>query len=420
MSFWKKLISNKTKLNTNLTDFEPIAKNVSSEETELFLALLESVKDFGHFENPLLRKEYDLLSRIPSCDFSVWLVDRLQNKDYESVWAFIKKMYGDDKNGGGGINIEGMLNEIAPAMMVKKYGISLKEANKQWSNLMAETESNDNFKNTKSWRRQLFENFLDIDLFEYIEGDEKLFYEIQVFFILKSGLDKSLRGFWIGDENTSGLLAKVLCVNRFSIKNLGFEKLILKANDFLKQIKKEAKKDGIEDGWKLVPYFSAKDLKQTLVIDTKTNILIKLQSLGLGERLHFFDFASSRKFPKYWSGNSSYKTRSLGVNEAESIKKMVELDLFLYTNDIESIPVIASKGELKEKAENNGFKLLKSWTLLKIYENLLKTEEGKIFLQNFIQEKKGLKFNEAFNGDLLLILELQEKIKVISNLLSMI
>src|ERR1035438_3766873 len=119
-------------------------------------------------------------------------------------------------------------------------------------------------------------------------------------------------------------------------------------------MKKEEKKNGGGDYWEPIPYFNIKDLKLSFSIEPKTDFLNKLQSRGIGERLHFCDFGLSPSFTKYWPGNISYKTRSVGVCEIESVHKMVELNLYSYTEDIESVPDLVSKGELKERAEKNG------------------------------------------------------------------
>jgi hypothetical protein len=421
MNFWSKLFRTKEIATTNLSDAKPVSKSCPpTNKNELLLTIFESVKELGHSENLLLRKEYDLNSRMPSSDFSIWLINKFKNKDYESIWAFVKELYGNDEDPGGGINVDEMMIKITTPILAKKYGMSVNETNKELVETMKSSEFTENSKNHKSRQKQLFESFLSKDLNTYIESDEKVIYEIQSFFILKSGMDDFMRGFWIGEGSVSETLSKVLCVYDFSIKLSGFETLVLKANKFLKEMKKEEKDVGSYGGWELIPYFKVKDLKKSFSIESKTDIQKKLQSLGLGERLHFFDFASSNTFSQYWSGNSSYKTRSVGVCEKESIKKMVELNLFTYTNDIESILDISNKGELKDQAEKNGFELKKSWNLQKIYEYLLKSEEGKIFLQNFSQEKRGLKFNHTYKDDLFLFKKYQEQIKKVSSLLSMI
>jgi hypothetical protein len=55
-----------------------------------------------------------------------------------------------------------------------------------------------------------------------------------------------------------------------------------------------------------------------------------------------------------------------------------------------------------------------------MYENLLKSDEGLVFLQNLVIKRNGLKFNFFYKEDLNLILAYQDEIKIVSNLLSMI
>lgn len=415
MNFWNKIFGIENVSKNNLSTAKQINEDwsINNEESD-------NKKEIVQRENSILKDKSDIKSKISSKDYSIWLIDKFRNKDYESIWTFVKETFGDDENAGSLIDFSGIMEETIPSVLSKKYGITLNEAKKIYSKLNDEIEAKNNSKVQKSWRRISFENFISKDLSIYIKNNEDVIFEIQSFFILFSGLDDNMRGFWIGEGGVSESLSKILCVHSFTIDIETFDTLILKGNSFLKEMKKEEKKDGYLGGWNEIPNFKRKELKLSYSVDTKTDILKKLQCLGLAERLHFFDYASSNAFAKYWSGLSTSKSRKAGLCEEESVKKMVELELFEYTNDIESIPYICSKKELKESAEDNGFEIKKTWTLQKIYENILTMDDGKVFLQNLVNEKKGLKFNYSYINDLHLIIEYQEQLRIISELLSMV
>jgi hypothetical protein len=57
--------------------------------------------------------------------------------------------------------------------MAQKYGMSLNEAKREWARLEKASELYEEPKNQKSWRRGLFDLFLDKDFNEYIYCDEK-------------------------------------------------------------------------------------------------------------------------------------------------------------------------------------------------------------------------------------------------------
>jgi hypothetical protein len=413
MNFLNKIFGSKNSFVSESSKKEKPIKDLSTIEKMEF----EKNKEILQIKAPIEKIGINL-----SKDNSIWLIEKFRNNEFDLIWEFTKELYGDNENSEGSFAfsemIENMMSEILPQKIAKHYEITLKEANNLYSQLKITNE--ENVKVEKSWIRELFDCFIDKNINQYIDGNKNVIYEIQSFFILSSGLDDKMRGFWIGEGGTSDVLSKILSVHSFSIISDNFEILITKANSFLKEMKKEEKKDGYIGPWSEISYFKKKDLKQTYIVNPKTDILEKLKSLGLGERLHFFDFASSNSFQDYWSGKSTAKTRKMGVCESESIKKMVEFKLFDYTNEIESIPSICSKKELKESAENIGFEIKKSWTLQKMYENLLKSDEGLVFLQNLVIKRNGLKFNFFYKEDLNLILAYQDEIKIVSNLLSMI
>jgi len=336
-------------------------KRVNSKLTELIKTLGEK----SHPEFPLLRKEYATSSRMPATDFAEWIVDQLKEKDYDSLFAFVSEFYlGKDKS-------------------------REKELHKD------------------------FQFFLSKDYKSLIEIDDQAIYEIQAFFILKSGIEDFNREFWIAEDKESELLCKILSVYSFKLNAQSFQPLILKANKFLKEMRKET------DFWKDYKNYKLNDLKNEYTLNTKTNLVNQLKLIPSGKRLHFFDFTTIYTYRKYWNGDSSYKTRGYGINEMESFKTISELGIFNSVSTIESLSEIASKSELKEKAESQNFDIKKSWTLKKIIENLSKTEQGISFLNEYINEKNILEFKDELKSDLQIIFKYQSEIKKVVDLIIM-
>jgi|GEM_PF-2709309 len=339
----QKVISNNTKLNS----------------------LIKEIASKGHPEYPLLRKEYAVNSGIPYSDFSGWVIEQLKQKDYNSLYAFLKEFYlGRDNSGEQELKLN-------------------------------------------------FEKFLTKDFKSLLNINEQAIYEIQAFFILKRGIADFQREIWIAEDKEAEMLCKILSVYSFSLNPTSFEPLINKANNFLLEMRKDV------DFWKDYKNYKIEELKTENKIETTTDLLSKLKQLTPGERLHFFDFSTIHSYKKFWNGSSSYKTRSYGINESESIDKISTLEIFKIVNDINAVPDITSKGELKEAAEKAGFEIKKSWTIDKIFENLLKTENGQNFLKEFIKDKRVLSFREEYKADLSKIFNHQTCIKRTVDLIAM-
>lgn len=332
-------------------------------ESKLAL-LVKELAGKGHPEYPLLRKEYAVTSGMPYKDFSRWVITQLKERDYTGLYAFIKELY------------------------------------------LGSSDPNDNR------LKQDFSTFISKDfksLFTKIDGNA--IFEIQAFFILRRGIDDFNREFWIADGHDAELLAKILSVYDFDIQSQSFEPLIKKANKFLREMKKD------NDYWKDYKTYKLEELPVQNQGQMTTQLAEKLKELTPGERLHFFDFA--KYSATFWNGDSSAKTRGFGINENESLESIARLDIFEASIDINSIPQITSKGELKESAEKAGFNIKKSWGMDKIFENLMKDENGQSFLKDFISQKTVLLFRQEFAPDISCLFEYQARIKRTVDLIAM-
>ncbi len=249
------------------------------------------------------------------------------------------------------------------------------------------------------------------DFTSYITVDSNAITDIRTLFDLAGNADGFNREFWITDNGESKLLAKVLSIYSFSINTQNFNVLVDKANRFIKQMRKEA-----PHYWNEFQLYSITDFNESYSLNTKTDILKKLQSLSVSERLYFFDFP----FGSYWTGQSSSRTRNIGLDEKSALKKLIKLDFFSESKDLESVLDIVGKRELKEFADKYGFELKKSWTVEKIFDYSMTTEEGKGFLKSFVDTKQVWKFNPIYKEDFDTIVTNQDKIKKVADLICMV
>ena len=418
MSFWKNIFGKQEQTPTTIPDKDNTStntdKNLETQPISKLKALIDSVKSIGHPDYPLLRKEYATTSRMPCTDFSNWVSQQLKDKDYNSLWVFVKTLYNENDNLQFGIDFSEMIDEVLIITVSEKYGVSQADAKREVGKL--KLHDNKNQAKELSPLRKAFDSFLKKDFRNYIVAEDNTTLELQSFFILSNGIDDFNREFWISEGKEAEMLSKTLSVFSFKTQRQGFEYLITKANKFLKEMKTD--KD-TKDYWGDYPYYKIEDINSTYSLNTDTDLVDKLKSLSIGERLHFFDYATTYSYRKYWDGDSTYKTRSFGINETSSFEKIISLNIFDIVADIESIPEIISKGELKEKAEHKGFEIKKSWTLDKIFINLKNSDKGIAFLNDIVRERKILKFKEEYKPDLEKIIKYQSEIKKIADLLSM-
>jgi hypothetical protein len=418
MNFWKKIFGTSEPASNPVFDKQNLQVEINTEnDTDLnqkLVALIDSVRSIGHHENPLLRKEYAVSSRMPCQDFSLWVSQQIKEKDFHTLWLFVKTLYNEDGNPQGSFDLSGMVENILVQTVSEKYGITSIDAKKEIDKL--NLHDNKDQAQEESSLKKAFDNFFLKKFSNYIIAEDKIILELQSFFILNKGIDDFNREFWISEGKEAEVLAKILSVYSLQTKSEGFEFLIAKANKFLKEMKRNKFS---KDYWKSYRYYKNEniDLTYSLVLDT--DLAEKLKSLSVGERLHFFDYGTTYSYRNYWNGDSTYKTRSSGINEADSLQKIIDLNVFEIVKDIECIPEITSKGELKEKAEKHGLEIKKSWTFDKMFLNLKNTTEGLAFLNDFIKNKKILKFKPEYKSDLAKIIEYQGKIKIVADLLSM-
>ena len=336
--------------------------------------LLEKHRSNINPSHPLLRKGYDQISKVKGADYSKWIIEQLRDSDFIALLAFVEMLY----------NYTGVLSN-SPREGTNEYydSVRLKEG---------------------------LTKFLESDFQKYLNISETIVNEIKAYFILNYGMEREGRQFWIVVAEKTIMLSKVLSIHSFSIHKKEIKKMVTAANKFIK----EQKDDG---GWEEYPYYEIENVEADYDLITGAEFLEKIQQLSVCERVHFFDFAKHADSGPYWMGESSYNTKILGINEEASLNHLMELGLFKKVEEIESIPFVASKADLKELAEKAGFDIKKSWTLAKIYTHLINAEGGKKFLWDYISDKTIYRFEIRYMEDLQVLLDYQEKLILIADLL---
>lgn len=374
MGFFKKLFGFTVKEKDEIPAKIQQNKSEFAAQKSEFNILLSELKEIGHPENPLFRKEYALSSAIPCKDFSGWIIDKLSTKKHKEIHLFMHHLTSNNF-----------------------IGVTISDGEEKPKNYLRQIEKK-------------LDNFLLKNISDFITIEIQAVYEIQSFFILM-GLDSD-REFWIAQEKEAELLSRILCVYDFTVNIDNLKPLVHKANKFLK----EMKADELTDYWENYPLYNTKSIKPTYILNN--NLKHSLKKLSISARLNFFDYCNS----PYWDRSSGYRVRAFGINEIDCALEMINSGLygFLSESDFKSALKFINKSELKDMAENKGFEIKKTWTLEKIYDNLIKTDDGKQFISSFLKEKCVLKITPSYQELVSELLEYKQQIRVIADLLSMI
>lgn len=340
----------------------PTKKNIINKEDAYkqsdnldILALKETIAGLGHPDYPLLRKEYAVSSRIPCIDFSPWIVNWINIGNSKTILAFVQD-----------------LNMSSDSQLSRKTNA-----------------------------------ILGMPIEKYLNIEKRAIQEIKCLFIIEYESYSNLRYYAISQDNDM-ILSRILCVYPFYINT-----------DMVNKLTQSIKRHLSELGRGREAYVpdATSDYYNPL-INMRTDIIQRLSVLTIGERLHFFDAITIYSNRRYWTGSSTYRTRKFGIEENSSFDAIISTGIFSIATDISIIPNVAKKGTLAQLAIDNGFEIKKSWTLLKIYEELAKTEEGRVILASFLAEQKIAEIQEDFIDDIKRLLDYCEKIKGVVNLLT--
>jgi hypothetical protein len=406
MSFFQRLFGNPA--STSLS--EPSKRDAVHPSLLKYRTFLASIAGIGLPDHPLRRQGYDPISGMPCMDFSLWVADQLREKDYVALWFFVAQ-WNRNLPPSCPVLADVQLEDILSISISEDHKITLPAARQYLRDQIGRNERK--LVPETLALEVVFYQFIQKNFQDYITTSAKAILDLQTFYLIHNGISSVHRPFWIVDGREAFLLSRILSIYPISPKIEACNQLVSQANQFLKEMKGE---DGTEY-WKTVPMYHIRRIQKVFAPVTFTDLTKKLEMLGLGERLHFFDYASQDA--PYWSGNSSFQTRKVGLIEAQSLEKMIDLGLFHRCEELEAIPYVMAKSELKDRALAAGFTLKKSWTMDKIHSSLMSTDQGRAFLQAELKSVKPVRLNSIYQEDVKNLLAYQAEILTLIELLAM-
>lgn len=401
---------------------------------EKIVNLINRIRPIGKSDNIFARKEYDTF--MYCVDFSDFVRDLIIENDLCTLCAFLEilTMESYETKSKSSYHFYSILSKKAISVVLDHgfpieehelyiaYANNDREFTEKVDPLLKKHFAIYEYEKLISYltsaaisKKEALKHLLTNDIQKYIITEKQARDEIKSIFILYGGLApfEKERGYWIYGKSMP-VLFYALSIYNFSTTEF-INQLIERRNFFIKWSNEDLNYD-IEQ-----PMLTIEDIGNIDQLEVETDIIEKLKRLSIIERLYFLKSYAESNNCTYWNVEAvSYEIKSYGVNELQIKAKLIELDLFEYSKDTESILYLYDKSQLKEKAESAGFQLKKSWTKQKIYEYLKSTESGTMFIENEVEEKKMIKLREKYIADTTSILRYKQRIKNIIQLICFI
>ncbi len=321
----------------------------------------KDIRNIGNKDFPFLHQNYSVSSRIPCTDFTEWIIERLIENDTKAI----KLLMFEIVKANPGLGTEG------------------------------------------EWIEKVVDSLLSIKWQKYISLEDNALNELIAICIIlsKSGGQKE---FWLLEE--INLLINALCVYSLEINPEAFKKLILKANNFINGMKKDA-----------TPSWMDFETYDTSILDKKSHRLSNneisdfLKSKSVGSRLHFFDtltyFSDFGRTVASLFDSTVYNTRKFGLNISKTVNELIESPVFISPLKDEQILKLFEKTELIKIAETLNNEVKKSWNKKKLYEIITLDSSGKELLKENLNVKKAVVIDSSLNSKLDELLKFKYTVK---------
>ncbi len=335
---------------------------------------------------PFRHKDYSLHLCIPCNDFSKWIINRLEEKDFTSIKLLIYEIIKDAQLLG--IGYEGDWKEGDPIEYNVYYRNSCRIVN----------------------------SVLEYQLENFIESDKNLLNEFKCFFILTNDdLVWWAKSYIYSPNNYADKFNRMIdafcCYElKFNFKNI--INYLPKANEIYLQYINELKGRGVTPG-----LISFEDLQIDLSLVKDNFIAEHLRKKSIGYRLHFWDLINSSRIyfdtrinirPKF---NAWYRTNEFGCDEQRNINEFINFKILQLLDIPKIIVKLFSKGELFELSEKFGLKNKNNHTKKDLENLLLENSNVHTRLIEIARNKNLYKFNPLIESDLKRIFSYKENLK---------
>lgn len=334
------------------------------------------LKQNGHSQNIFISNKYSIESKIPTIDYSNWIINKLKIKDYESIWKLLVELY-------------------------ISSGFTLKEDR--------QIEMNS---------KKKFIAFIDTDFKGFINSDEILYYELVSVFLITQMYEKQNNGFNIAEDKKSEYLARLLGFYSFSLNEEKLEILIKRTNAFIKKIKKES--EGLTDYWDNWKLYNKKDFSLNNINPCNEDFKEKIKELNISEKFLIYDLFKRKYVFSLKEGISYYQSRQFGLNEFNAIEKLEKFGFFTNIDSFDSISDVLKKSDLVEFFTTKGIDIKKSWTAKKIIQNIQKLDNGSELIQDLINQFQIVELENSIKEEITKLIEYKNSVRNIAEVLCLI
>ncbi len=338
-------------------------------------SLRESIKDKCNTDFPFLDKVYSPSSRVPSIDFTEWIIHRIEEKDIYAVKLLMREII-----------------RANPGIIIgigSDAGVGVE------------------------WIDECVESVLSLNFNDCIEIHEKAIKELLAIFVILSK-DGGGREFWIL-ENVN-LITSAICVYPFKVHQNSFGTLIEKANKFIKAMKK----DNVP-AWAEFKLYMENDVNIPMEDISENKIAQILKNLPVSSRFHFFDtieylLSYGKKVVSLYD-STLYKTRSFGLDIEKSAGSLFDSGLFDKNNDYSLTVNLLTKQEIISMCEQINISVKKSWNKSKMLDHIISSRNGQQLIDMIINNKRPCNLKDDYMGDLINLNNYKNRIGKICELL---
>lgn len=387
--------------------------------TERIMSLKCNISGKGRPNNDFIRDGYETV--MPSIDFTSFFKECINNNDIESIYQYLclLKGWGYDSEAS---QISGFSSSFVTDRLEKYYKNTylIYEILAKPNNLYQYNELLHNIE--KEFKGITVEYVLGILLPQYMNDKERVkkiagldFTKhlvisqeckneiLTVFFYLLPYFDFN-RGYFnsLGEDCLAERVSFALTIYDFNVINME-----LMANIANLIIDTEAKNN---DYYKEMPKFiGIKDTEyKTPISDSLKD---KLSSYGIAERYFLLH-------DLYMCGSTEpyYKTKSMGINENDTLKRFIE-DGFIIKNTDRACLMTLTKDELINIANEQNITVRKSWTKSKIFTCITENESCSDVINKKINDLNIMQINPIYENDFKQLIDYQKEINQVVKLL---
>lgn len=406
----------KTYSNLSTSASIPYTKLSKAYQNRKIQEILDKYEGVGKTRNPLYRNNYE--QNYPAGDFSQYIIKWIEENDIKTLVEFLELFYNcdyDRKVYTYAHYIFSNMCDYSMRLFAKKniivneyilYNYNNLKLNKKADNCLKQNLSEYEYdymsycmQSDQENRTSVLEKYIRLDYSQIVETDTKFYNEIKALLILFQDETDLRKRICLLDLFENSYIYYSLGIYDFKFTNKA--DILLTKRDFVNKWHfkcSESYDDTITELDDLDYWLNIQNLPQNNILSVETDLLDKIKSLGLIERSYFLhDFALERK-NNAWSGEASYHTRYKGINEKETLSKLLDLNLIEHSTDYTFIKDKLLKSDLIEICTDNNIVVKPSWTKDKIIQAIIDTDDN--ILKNWATKLNFFQLNPYYEDDI--------------------